>query len=60
MYKSDEYCMLEYLTMNNKFEFVHIYTKRYNNVLKTMKILSSIEDLRYFCIYDHYDRVDII
>ena len=50
--------MLEDLFKNNKLEYIHINTKRYNNVVRTITISCNIEKLRYFYI-EKYDRVDI-
>ena len=46
--------MLEALFKKNKLEYVHILTFESKNIVKSMTILSNIQNLRFFYIDNKY------
>ena len=52
--------MLEELFKNNKLEYVHINKYMYGeNIVKSMTISFNIQNLRFFCINNGENRVNI-
>ena len=50
--------MLNDLFVNNKLEYIYIFAYNSKDIVKSMTISTSIENLRYLYI-ENYDRVDI-
>ena len=51
--------MLEDIMNNNNLEYIYIVTEKDYNIVKSMKILRNIENIRYLYVYTDEVRIGI-
>ena len=59
MYKNNEYCMLQYILLKNKLEFIHVQTEELHNIVKPMTLSNNIEKLRFLFVDSASVRTEV-